>query len=354
LPLRHLGVSSFRCLNEVELELDPGRNYFYGANGAGKTSLLEAVFFLGRGRSFRTRQARSLIRYAESSFAIYGDVDDDGRTRRVGASFGELGLDRRVDRAEASGSDIAEILPVQTIGPDSHRLIEGGPSERRRFIDWGVFHVEHGYLAAWQRYRRLLGQRNAALQRSGEAAAELRVWTEALAEAGEQVHRSRESYVERLAPRIAEHGQALMGARMSVDYRRGWRAELGLATALTASAARDRSLGHTEPGPHRADLVVQLEGHRVHEVASRGQQKLVAAAMILAQQSVLRTTGSARGVLLVDDPAAELDRAAFSRLLEQLTTVHSQLLFTGLEPLAGGTDLPSAVFHVERGRVRAL
>jgi DNA replication and repair protein RecF len=354
LPLRRLRISAFRCLQEVEIDLDPSRNYFFGANGAGKTSLLEAIFLLGRGRSFRTRQARTLVRYGESGLSVYGDVDDGGRVRRLGTAFTDRRLERRVDGAAANGAAVAEVLAVQAIGPDSHRLIEGGPSERRRFLDWGVFHVEHSYLEAWQRYRRVLGQRNAALQRGGDAAAELRVWTQSLAEAGEQVDRFRREYVGQLAGYASEHAEALLGQGFTVEYRRGWRADLDLAAALDASAARDRALGHTEPGPHRADLVLQMAGHRLQDEASRGQQKLAAAALVLAQESVVAAGAAGRSVLLVDDPAAELDRAAFERLLRRLGATRSQLFFTGLTPLDAANDAAATVFHVERGQVHAL
>jgi hypothetical protein len=113
-------------LEEVELDLDPARNYFYGANGAGKTSLLEAVYLLGRGRSFRTRQARTLVRHGQAGLSVYGDVDDGVRLRRLGAAFADRRLERRVDGAPASGAAVAGIVAVQAIGPDSHRLIEGG------------------------------------------------------------------------------------------------------------------------------------------------------------------------------------------------------------------------------------
>ncbi len=341
-------------MHDVEVDLDPTRNYFYGANGAGKTSLLEAVFLLGRGRSFRTRQARTLIEHGQPGLAIYGDLDDGTRVRRIGAAFSDHRLERRLDGAPANGVAVADVLAVQAIGPDSHRLVEGGPSERRRFLDWGVFHVEHSYLEAWQRYRRLLGQRNAALQRGAESQPELRVWTDALAEAGGQVDAFRRAYLGRLAPYLRQHAEALLGQALSVDYRGGWRADLTLAAALEASAARDRSVGHTEPGPHRADLVLRIAGHRVHDEASRGQQKLVAAAMVLAQESVVAEASPARSILLIDDPAAELDRSASDRLLELLRTVRSQLLLTGLEFPGSFHSAPTAVFHVERGQIRAL
>jgi DNA replication and repair protein RecF len=354
LPLRRLRVRSFRCLSEVDVELDPARNYFFGPNGTGKTSLLEAVFFLGRGRSFRTRQARTLIRHGDDELAVSGEVEEDTGTRRIGAAFRDGRLERRLDAAPASGSEIARILPVQTIGPDSHRLIEGAPSERRRFLDWGVFHVEHSYLEAWQRYRRLLGQRNAALVRTSDAASELRVWTDALAEAGEEVDRLRKAYVERLAPSVKAHAEALVGGAVIVEYRPGWRDGLTLLGALDAATARDRSLGHTEPGPHRADLALRVDGRKVQDEASRGQQKLVAAALVLAQVELLSGGDSGRSVLLVDDPAAELDSAAFRRLLERLGSVQSQLLFTGFAPLAHEIDQSARMFHVERGHVRAV
>jgi DNA replication and repair protein RecF len=182
----------------------------------------------------------------------------------------------------------------------------------------------------------------------------LRVWTQSLAEAGEQIDQFRQAYVGRLANCVSGHAQALLGQELSVEYRRGWRADLDLAAALDASTVRDRSLGHTEPGPHRADLVLQMAGHRVQDEASRGQQKLAAAALVLAQESVVSASAAARGVLLVDDPAAELDRAAFERLLERLREIHSQLFFTGLAPLGANKYAATAVFHVERGQVRAL
>jgi len=165
--LRRLRITDVRCLAEAELALDPARNYIYGPNGAGKTSILEAIYLLGRGRSFRTRQIRRLVRYGRSGLAVFGEVGDGPRLRRIGVAFNQGRLEKKIDGSAAAGTAaLVEILPVHAIDPSSHELIQGGPSERRRFLDWGVFHVEHGYLDTWRRYRRLLGQRNAALKYS--------------------------------------------------------------------------------------------------------------------------------------------------------------------------------------------
>jgi DNA replication and repair protein RecF len=353
LALRRVRITDFRCLAEVELAFDPTRNYIYGPNGAGKTSILESIFLLGRGRSFRTREIRRLVRRGRTGFAVFGEVDDRQRVRRLGVAFSRGRLEKRIDGEPAAGTALlAEILPVHTIDPGSHELIQGGPSERRRFLDWGVFHVEHGYLDSWRRYRRLLGQRNAALKK-GSPGSEVATWTSALAEAGEAVDRSRAAYVAELTPDLAERGKELLDRPLTLGYARGWPADASLADALAATAGRDRAVGNTEVGPHRADLAILLDDRRVHEDASRGQQKLAAASLIVAQTSVFQRVRGA-STLLVDDPAAELDGAGLERLIAVLDTVGAQLILTGLTPSQLAPRKGSAVFHVERGELRAL
>ena len=157
MPLSRIRITTFRCLRDVELELHPRRNYIFGPNGAGKTSLLEAVFVLGRGRSFRTRQMRRLVQHGSDGFAVYGEVrrrQGDATPRASAYRAGRL--EKKIDGEPATGmAELAALLPVHAIDPSMHALVEGGPSERRRFLDWGVFHVEPGYLDAWKRYRRV-------------------------------------------------------------------------------------------------------------------------------------------------------------------------------------------------------
>ena len=353
MPLSHLRISALRCLAEVQLELHPQRNYFFGPNGAGKTSLLESVYLLGRGRSFRTRQIRRLVRRGSNGFAVYGEAEHRDRLRRLGVAFEDGRLQKRLDGNSAAGMvALAEVLPVHVIDPGIHQLIEGGPSERRRFLDWGVFHVEREYLEAWRRYRRVLGQRNAALK--GAAPAELRAWTAALVEAGNMIHGFRQRYVESLSGAVTTAGQQLLGRAVLAEYRRGWPVDVPFEEALRETGAADQLSGSTHVGPHRADLEVTLETTRVRDEASRGQQKLVAAALVLGQVWTHTTVQQDRAVLLVDDPAAELDGPSLDRLLGALDAAPAQLLLTGLS----ATDLPPRpeypVFHVERGEVRAV
>jgi DNA replication and repair protein RecF len=347
-------MTALRCLREVDVRLDPRRNYIFGPNGAGKTSVLEGIFVLGRGRSFRTRQVRRLVQHGADAFAVYGEVVSEAGTRRLGVAYRAGRLEKKIDGQPASGmAALAQLLPVHAIDPSMHALVEGGPSERRRFLDWGVFHVEPQYLESWKRYRRVLSQRNAVLKR-GAAAAELRPWSRALAEAGASVDDSRSRYLARLGPLVTGFGERLLDRPLTLDYRRGWPTDAGLEDALSAAEARDRQMARTEPGPHRAEVVLHLGERRVQDEASRGQQKLTAAALILAQVAVESADRPLRPVLVVDDPAAELDALSLERLLAAMADLPAQLIFTALAPrhLVPERDVP--VFHVERGEVRTV
>ena len=335
----------------MELSLDPEQNFFFGPNGAGKTSLLEAIYLLGRGRSFRLRQNRRLIQYDASGLLVFGEVDATGRMRRLGVSVDASGRKLRLDGQSGSAmSALAQILPVYVIEPSVHLLIEGGPGERRRFLDWGVFHVEQGYVAVWRRYRRVLGQRNAALRTAQDAGN----WNEGLVAAGMQLNDARLRYVAALRTALQGLGEQLLGQPLEVSYRPGWRGDLTFGQALSSSLARDQTAGATQVGPHRAELVLSLGARGIREEISRGQQKLAAAALVLAQVGVLAAGKGHGGTLLVDDPAAELDEKALRRLMSVLGALPAQRIVTGLTRASLPPSDGHAVFHVEQGRVRPV
>ena len=171
--IRLFRASNFRCLESVELELGPNYNLIYGANASGKTSLLEALAYLGRGKSFRGASTANLIRHGESEFTLFADLDRDGRGFTVGVRNGREGLEVRVGGEDNGGAAaLAEALPLQVIDPEVHGLIAGGPEHRRRFLDWLAFHVEPDHLMIWRRFRRALKQRNSAPKAKASAAAE--------------------------------------------------------------------------------------------------------------------------------------------------------------------------------------
>jgi DNA replication and repair protein RecF len=352
LTLQYLAIEGFRCLSQASLELDEARSYIFGPNAAGKTSLLEAVYFLGRGRSFRTRDAKTLVPWGEQQLILRGTVDYEADRQRLATSVIDGRREWRLNGEPSKAMDLAGALPVLVIDPTIHRLIEGGPDGRRKFLDWGVFHVEPNYLDTWRRYRRALGQRNAALKADGSAA--IPAWDHELAAAGVALDGYRAAYLERLNQHLSSIGQRLLGLELHCAYRRGWGQEIDLGAALAKARQKDLERGRTGVGPHRAELRVLLEGGLVREQASRGQQKLVAAALTLAQTALLADRLERRPLLLVDDPAAELANPLLDRFLAELWEAPAQLLITGLDPAVLPTDPGHPVFHVEQGEVRRV
>lgn len=353
--LEHLRIDAVRCLTDVTLDLHPERNYLWGSNGAGKTSFLEAIYLLARGRSFRLRQTSRLVRHGADELSVFGRVRDvEGHTDRLGAAYGTSGLSAQLNgEAVKSQAEMLRLLPVHVIDPRLHQLIEAGPSERRRYIDAGVFHVEHQFLADWRHYRRVLGQRNAALKR-GVSPGELDLWTEPFLSAATAVDAARTAYTKALAEIAAEQGKALVGHDVRLQYRHGWRRGVSLAEALDDHLDRDRAIGFTQVGPHRADLKLEFDSGGIRETASRGQQKLVAAALVIAQVKLFELRTGHRSTVLVDDASAELDVEAQSRLKVALDALESQQILTGLSVDALKPDSGFPVFHVEQGRVHPM
>ena len=155
MPLTYFKYSSFRCLKIADLEPDPRYNLIYGGNASGKTSLLEAIAYLGRGRSFRGAPTENLIRHGSNEFVLFGRTDVGARAATMGVKNSRSGLEIHIDGDRIpTAAGLAEVLPLQIVDSDVHDLGAGGPEGRRRFTDWIAFHVEHGYLDYWRRFRR--------------------------------------------------------------------------------------------------------------------------------------------------------------------------------------------------------
>jgi len=355
MALGRLEISDFRCLHSVRLDCDPGLNVVYGANASGKTSLLEAIWFLGRGRSFRSRRRDSLVCESRSGFSVFATLHaETGAIHRMGAGFDAEGLRARLDGETIRAvSVLARHLPVQLIDPHVHRLIEGGPGERRQFLDWGLFHVEPGFLTTWSRYRKALRQRNALLRQPARARM-LPSWESQLAESGEGLSASRRDYIARLRPLLQETVSYILGD-ISVDlrYQPGWPAGESLLDALQRLRVSDQQTGVTRPGPHRADMEILVDGVAAAERVSRGQEKILASCLVLAQQQLYAQACGDQGVLLLDDLASELDSRYLSRFMAVLCDLPAQKFLTVISPESIQALLPAGtrMFHVEQGEI---
>jgi DNA replication and repair protein RecF len=353
MPLSWFRAEQFRCLATVELELDPVANVFVGPNASGKTSLLEAAFFLGRGRSFRSRRLDALIRRGHDAFVLAGRSAGGVAPVMLGVRARRHGTEWEAGGAPASGvAELAELFPAQVIDPEIHKLLEEGPGRRRRFLDWGVFHVEPSFLATWRRYHQALRQRNAALKQD-RGDRDLAAWEQELSVSGEELVRQRASYVARLAGPLQTIGMALLGDPITLTHSRGWDPDRPLIEALEGGRERDRRYGATQAGPHRGDVTVEVAGRAAKDHVSRGQQKLVAAALMLAQLRIQEQERPGRSALLLDDPAAELDRENLARLMAEVRSIPAQLWVTSLRADIPGLPEQARMFHVERGAIRA-
>lgn len=352
--LTTLRVEDLRILTAVDIALQPGLNLITGDNASGKSSLIEAIHILGRGRSFRDSQWRAIIREGQPRLRITGRVVCDAGSRVLGFERDATGFRARLggEPLESLAALVAA-LPLQLIEPESHRLIAAGPTYRRRYLDWGVFHVEHGFHGAWRRYRRALHQRNALLK-AGAGDRDLVVWEVEMSRAAVEIARMREAYVARLEPVLATVGRRLLPERgCSLHYLQGWREGEPLEGVLAAHRGRDRGLGFTRDGPHRADLQVWVDGHRAEARVSRGQQKLLVVALLRAQALLLEEVRGDAPLLLFDDLAAELDEGHRRQVAAELAASGMQVVVTGtrLDEIRPDSGVPCTVFHVEHGRV---
>ncbi len=358
MSLLRLNVTALRNLDAVTLSPSPRINILSGANGSGKTSLLEAIYMLGLARSFRSSRLQPVIQFDQEALIVFGELVSVGGLRSLGVSRTRNGepLIRIDGQSARSAAQLAQALPVQLINPDSFRLLEGNPRIRRQFLDWGVFHVEPRFLLAWQRLQRALRQRNSWLRHGTIDPAEEAVWSRELSQASEEIDSYRRNYIQALKPLFESTLARLLEIPdLSLSYYRGWDKDRELAEVLRTSLVRDQQLGHTQAGPQRADLRLRVGSFNAVDVLSRGQQKLVVCALKIAQGYLVDQYRSGECVYLVDDLPSELDerhRHALCGLLEEL---NCQVFITCVDnKILGGcwrAETPVAMFHVEHGRI---
>ena len=358
MQLVELRLANVRTVAQAALVLRPGVSEFVGENGAGKTSILEAVYMLSHGRSFRSVKRESLIRFGCDALDVFAVVDRGGRRRRLGLSRRRGDWAARVDGAEiGSLAELLREVAVVCFEPGSHALISGAADERRHYVDWALFHVEPDFADQARRYRRALKQRNALLRSRG-LERDLEVWDLELARAGLAIDEWRRSYLEQLQPVVAElAGRFIPELGLpSLNYQRGWTAGLTLIDALVQRRERDADRGHTSVGPHRGDWRVGFVAAPEREHLSRGQEKLSALVCLLAQAQLFHRQTAEWPVICLDDLASELDAAHQTRVLEWLDGVEAQVLITGTAALPVPSERRRfhTMFHVEQGNVTTL
>ena len=354
--LHKLQIQHFRNLSQSELIPAGGMNLLLGQNGSGKSSVLEAIHYLSLGRSFRTHLTNRVIMQGEKAFTLFAQLEQDEQQINLG-----LQKDRHGDTQLKIGgktadklSQLASLLPLQLIHPEGYNLLTGGPQQRRAFVDWGVFHVEQAFFPLWGKVRRLLKQRNALLRQSVNYAP-LAYWDQQLAESSEALSVFRQQYCLALLPLLQQICQELLPEyTFQATFYGGWQQESALSQLLQEGFERDRQLGHTAIGPHRADLRLRAEGVPVQDLLSRGQLKLLVCALRLAQGLYLRQHSAKTCLFLIDDFASELDAQKRYVLAKRLQQCESQVFITAIDqqPLQEMMqEFDCRLFHVKQGNI---
>nr|WP_086937696.1 DNA replication/repair protein RecF [Thaumasiovibrio occultus] len=358
MALERLIIKDFRNLAEGDLSFSEGFNFLVGANGSGKTSVLEAIHFLGHGRSFRSHLTKRVIRHDQPALYVHGRIAQSGQQAlptgisksRDGETEVKIG-----GQGNQKVAQLAQILPMQLITPEGFELLTGGPKFRRAFIDWGVFHQHPEFYAAWSRLKRLNKQRNAQL-RVAQDYRQVAYWDAELAMLTDKIDEWRRDYIEAVSARAQSLcSEFLPEHQIRLSYYRGWDRETPIQQLLADNFERDRQLGYTVSGAHKADLRVKVGTIPVEDVLSRGQLKLMVCALRLAQGLHLTEQTGKQCLYLIDDFASELDSQKRGLLSRCLTQTGAQVFISAIN--AAQIDEMSnengKMFYVENGKITA-
>lgn len=357
--LTELTLTHFRNIRKTTIYPVSGVNLFVGDNGSGKTSLLEGIYLLAMGRSFRTRNLKHTIQTSQSQCQVFARISPG---IPVGLQFcSTSGLLIRLNNAPLKKlSELASHLPLQYIPANCHQFFELGPSFRRKVVDWGLFHVEQDFLFHWQAYKKILSQRNAAI-RNAKPINEIKIWDSSLVMHGIKLSEYRKDYLEQLF--IEFRGwfnklcQDFVDAKFELRYLPGWQKDSIFSEVLASTLDRDRALGYTRSGPHAADWSIRINGQDPVELCSRGQQKLFYLAISLAQISLLHQTQQNKSVLLIDDISSELDIEHQISVLNVIKKLQVQAFISTTNRGLSSEIMHEEndkMFHVERGEFEPL
>lgn len=333
--LNRLSLQNFRNCESAQFNFSSGLNLIVGDNAAGKTAIIEAIWLLASGRSFRSQQSKQLIRHHTDNCVMFAEIISRHNTEQVQKVGIQKSLEQTNLRMDGetvkTHGPIAKSLPVQLLTPESHKLLEEGPKIRRQFMDWGCFHQSEEFILCWRHYQKALKQRNHALKKKLPQD-QVQLWDSALVENALKIDAIRQAYLSELEPYLVTFCQALMPEieiEEACQYRAGWPKNTeDLLKLYQLNYTKDSQLGHTQYGSHRADIRFKFAQQEAINVLSRGQQKLFVCALLLAQASLHEKVLNEPVIMLIDDLPAELDEAHRHKLLELLQILKIQHIIT--------------------------
>ena len=353
--LKRLQAQCLRCFSALDLSFSPGINVVFGDNGAGKTSVLEGIDVLSRGKSFRAGRISSIIQKQAHELMLLGEIENAGGSTLLAIRSQNSSTELKINREKVNQwSLIARYLPVIDIHPESYLLVNGGPAERRKYLNWGVFHVEPGYAGLWSQYCRALKQRNSCLKLRDIKQA--RGWNPLVADTGEQISQYLVNYYSNLIPYVKNLcAEFSLSSEIDFSYERGWHENAMLADLLEQELDQDEYRYSTQFGPHRSDLKIAWGDNRFAHISSRGQQKILTIVLKLAQAELLYACANKSSVYLIDELPAELDQNYQKLAFNVLKKLDSQVIISAVSRQSvDNISADAKWFHVKHGSVSAV
>ena len=362
MSIEKLFIQDFRNIESLEANFHADVNFIIGDNGSGKSSLLEAMFYLGHGKSFRSSKVENLLQHEKASFTISARTDKQcqlgvRRNFSVDGAVTEIRID---GEKQTKFSSLAKNVAVQVITPESFKLFFGGPSQRRRFIDLGLFHVKHSFSEYWREFSRILKQRNACLRNKVDVNT-LTYWTELFATSSEQIATIRAEYVDELTNELTFWLKIMLPSvsdDIVIQYLQGWNSKKALLDVLEQYRDKELAVGYSLFGAQKFDVRFVLNGTSLDNQLSRGQQKLFLLALTFAQAKLIERVNRVKPILLIDDVGAELDSHSRMLLNDAISAIACQVIVTAIDKTAVEQLVPQQenykMFHVKHGKLSVM
>jgi len=350
----NLNVNNCRLLDDINIVLSKDLNIILGENASGKTSLLEALSLLSSGKSFRTSHVSNVISHNKSAVLVSARLNFENKHSQIGIEKSNSKTRIRINKQDIySQAELSRHLPITIMHPESIELITGSPSCRRSFIDWITFYLYPEFHELWKSYRHILRQRNLCLKDFNHKYA-LAKWTDELIKLQPSITHFRIEAIAKLRKQLSIISKELLGDGMvELYFSNGFPNDLNLDKEslrqfYSQKEEYDLRIKRTSSGVHRADIKIMLNGKLAIHAASRGQLKLIAITLLLAQSTTINNDKKEKGIIVIDDLAAELDSDNKNKLINYLSTLNQQLIITTTKKLDLG-NIPNKLFHVKHG-----
>lgn len=344
--IQKLKLYNFRNIEYKEYNFTKKINIFFGDNGVGKTSILEAIHFLSTGKSFRKSTFKSIIKFQQQELAVY--LETKQNIFSVSKSIKGTWKGKQNNSSIKKQSIITNQLPVVSIDPEVYRLVDFGPIFRRNFLDWLVFHVKHDYLLLWKKTYKCIKQLN-ILYKQKAPSSEINVWENNFIDFSEELSKTREEFFNQITPTIFKLSHFMQEEikDLTIEFKKGWSGSLSLREQLKKDRKRNLMYGKLQYGPQKMDIVIKTSSNPAAQILSRGQKKVLSISFYMAYIQFL-IDNDIEPIVCLDDFDAELDKDKLAKAAEFFNKINSQIFITSVQKKKIGKVFPgAAMFHVE-------